>query len=344
MNPANFTDPRADIAGPLSEHLSAYLGRRAQARGLTRLTGGSSNETWAFELQVEADEAPIPLVLRRCFASSPLEVRLDTEFELLQTLHRLGLPVPRPWTCALSDSPLRSPFMVVSRAPGTDVRKLLAKNASPLTREQLGAQLVGVLARIHAVDWRRELRALTPPAAADVARHEVERWAPDIETVATTRPLLLATLDWLRAHAPNDATLCLVHGDFKANNLLFGEGRTQAVIDWELAHIGDPFEDLAWTLLWDTGHDLVNGLLSPSAFLASYAAAANRAMDGRRLFFWQVFSLFKLAAIFLRGLKTATPNHPVRPMLIQLARALPHLEQQLAALLVAALDDEELPR
>lgn len=345
MSAAAAGDPRDQIAGPLSSHLSAQLGKPAQVHGLMRLTGGSSNETWAFDLQIEDGGASrVPLVLRRCFTSGPLEVRLDVEFELLKTLHRLGLPVPKPWTCVVEASPLQSPFMVVSRAAGTDARKVLAQRRTPFSIQQMGDELVAVLARLHAVDWRRELGPLLTPAPGGVARFEVERWAPDIETASGSSPLLHAALDWLRANAPADARLCLVHGDFKTNNLLFDEGRTQAVIDWELAHIGDPLEDLAWTMLWNTEYDLVNGLLSPPAFLASYAAASGTVLDSRRLFFWHVFSLFKLAAIFLRGLKTATADVPARPMLIQLARALPHLEKQLAELLITALDDEDSSR
>ncbi|MGQ0701014.1 MAG: phosphotransferase family protein [Panacagrimonas sp.] len=337
MNAAVVIDSHEPLARQLATHLAAQFGKPAQVHGLARLTGGSSNETWSFDLQLES-VSRVPLVLRRCFAASPLDVRLDIEFQLLATLHRLGLPVPQPLCCVMENSPLQSPFMIVSRASGTDVRKLLAQTSA--AKPDIGWELVAVLARIHAVDWQHELGTVFPPTTGNVALAEIERWAPDIEAATPPSPLLEAALDWLRAEAPANARLCLVHGDFKANNLLYGEGRTQAVIDWELAHLGDPHEDLAWTMLWDTEHDLVKGLLAKPDFLAAYAATSGTVVDERRLFFWQVFSLLKLAAIFLRGLATATPDAPARPMLIQLARALPHLEHRLASLVLAALDEE----
>ena len=338
MMSAGTPTDREDLAARLGAHLSAHFGRTAEIRGLSRLTGGTSNDTWAFDACLAGPpEELLPLVLRRSFATGPVDMGLETEFEIIAALHRQGLPVPKPYTCAAAPSPLATPFMVVGRAAGTDLRKVLARDAGRLPRSEIGRSLVAVQVRIHEMDWQAALRHTLPPVAANGALAETEKWAPAIESdEGAAHPLLLAALDWLRANAPGNGRICLVHGDFKANNLLFGDGALSAVIDWEMAHLGDPLEDLAWTLLWRTGDDLVNGLLPPDDYIDAYEAASARSVDRERLFFWRIFAHMKLAAMFLRGLRTGPEAAFVRPTNALLGRSIPYLERQLADFLLMA--------
>ncbi len=126
----------------------------------------------------------------------------------------------------------------------------------------------------------------------------------------------------------------LVHADFKANNLLISpEGRLK-VIDWELAHPGDPVEDLAWTMLWRTQWDVVGGLHTPEGFVSAYTSLTGRQVKPEVLKFWRVFSLVKLWAMFLQGM--ATEN--VRPQLRMLGRATVWLADEMARELLEAVD------
>ena len=153
------------------------------------------------------------------------------------------------------------------------------------------------------------------------------------------QPLLSAAIDWLGAHAPDDSPCALVHGDFKANNLVFDASGRIAVIDWELSHIGDPLEDLAFTMLWTSQYDLVGGMLSEQDYIAAYEHASGSRVDRERLFFWRLFAQVKIAAIFLKGLSTATGDDFVRPSLVMLGRAMPWVEQRIAELLRVALNE-----
>lgn len=331
-----FPERQSNLAAPLAEYLGQHFRRAAVVRDLQRLTGGSSYETWAFTLTLGgAPPTDVPLVLRRAFHGGSLEMDLDAEFSLLVALHRAGLPVPKPECCVVANSPLQSPFIVVARAGGKDLRKVLSEGRS--LGAGAGKDLAVVLARIHAFDWQGSQGTLLQAPSAGSAFQEVSRWASDIERMTPPSPLLCGALDWLRANAPANAELCLVHGDFKANNILFAENRAEAVIDWELAHVGDPHEDLAWTLLWKTPQDLVGGLLEPEAFLEAYEGASGMKIDGERLFFWRLFSLLKLAAIFLRGVDATAQRLPTRPMLVQLLRAIPCLEREIASMLLESL-------
>lgn len=310
-----------ELATALRSYISARRGRPVTVDRLRRLAGGTSHETWAFDLR-DAGSGSEPLVLRRDFDHRPLDADLRTEFTLLGDLRASRLPVPRPYWCEVDASPLERPFMVLERVEGTDVRKALRGHVPG--RGALGERLARLQATVHDV---APPSALATGSAPPSPRAEVERWATAI-TEAT--PLVSAAVGWLRAHAPDADRIGLVHGDFKTNNLLFGPDGTVTILDWELAHLGDPVEDLAWTMLWTTEFDLVGGLLPAARYLRAYEAASQYLIEPARLSFWQLLALVKLAAIFLTGAARPRDGRPVRPTLQLLGRALVHIEHEIA--------------
>jgi aminoglycoside phosphotransferase (APT) family kinase protein len=99
-------------------------------------------------------------------------------------------------------------------------------------------------------------------------------------------------LRWLRAHAPDEpAQLQLVHGDFRNGNLIVGADGVRAVLDWEVAHLGDPAEDLAWICLppWRFGEmdRPVGGLGQREEMFRAYEAASGKRVDPGRVRFWE---------------------------------------------------------
>jgi aminoglycoside phosphotransferase (APT) family kinase protein len=308
----------------------------AQVTGLRRLAGGTGHETWAFDLCEDTGQPTHSLVLRRNFEHGMLDGDPRIEFELLTALERAGIPVPRPWWCVTENSPLEQPFMIVERLPGTDIRKHLA--AHPETdRAELGRRLVGLQARLHHLDWPTHLPSLADPKPDAWA--ELDRWSSSIEKATDDPgPLLVTALGWLHAHPSCPEHRCLVHADFKTNNLIFGADGAITVLDWELAHLGDPIEDLAWTMLWTTRFDLVGGLLTAEEYVAAYEAESGRSVDPAALRYWRLFALVKLAAIFLTGL-----SRGVTPTLLLMGRALHHIEAELGMLLPTMLRAESTP-
>jgi aminoglycoside phosphotransferase (APT) family kinase protein len=127
----------------------------------------------------------------------------------------------------------------------------------------------------------------------------------------------------------------IVHGDFKANNILMRRGEEPTVIDWELAHVGDRHEDLAWTMAWTSPHDIVGGMLTCGDYIAAYAELSGHRVDPQRLQFWQMFALVKLAAIFLKGLEPRLRGEPLQPLHLMLGQAVPRLELAIFDLLLA---------
>lgn len=336
-------DSATSLARPLEKFISTQLGEALQVRDLRRLTGGSSHDTWSFDVvRAKAPRETLCYVLRREFKRNSNRRSLDTEFALLRSLAELGLPIAWPVWCAINEATIGAPFMIMERVAGVDLRKHLSVRGESVDRRALGLALVQQQTAIHrvAVDDLRD--AL--PAPTESAR-ELTEWTTMIDAAfgASARPLLAAAIRWLQANRPALARTTLVHGDFKTNNLILAEAGRATILDWEMAHWGDPVEDLAWTLLWTTQDDLVGGLLSREEYLNAYTQTSGISVEAARLFYWELFARVKLAAIFIDGAHADSAGSPVRPLHALLGRGLPYLERDLARMLARCFDEEVRP-
>ena len=327
------TPPADSGALEIAGKLQAYLAGKGMASpvvgNLRRLTGGSSHDTWALDLREDGAEAITALVMRRNFAPGSLDMSPEGEFALLSWLAGEGLPVARPWLCATQDSPFGVPFVLSERIDGTDLRKAVAAQEVSANPAEVAQGLVALQARIHALD----LADCPIASPAEPLRHEVVRWTQALLQAPHARPspIARAAAGWLAAHIPAPQRLALVHGDFKANNILWRKDGTPVVLDWELTHIGDPVEDLAWTMLWTSQYDLVGGMLPPAAYVAAYEAASGTHVDLFALHYWQLFAFLKLSAILQSGSGSITADEPLGPSHVLLSRAVPCLEAGMAS-------------
>jgi aminoglycoside phosphotransferase (APT) family kinase protein len=171
---------------------------------------------------------------------------------------------------------------------------------------------MGALAALHRIDWRaRGLGFLgVPPPGAGAAHREVERWA---ERMARSRippdPIVREALAWLREHAPPCDIVVLLHGDYRLGNWLVerrGAATTlSGILDWEMVHLGDPVEDLAWCLshLWRAQTPRAGCLAPPPELVAHYEKACGHAVEPERLRFYEVLALVKMIAIQMTGIR-----------------------------------------
>jgi aminoglycoside phosphotransferase (APT) family kinase protein len=320
-------DPRA-----LAERLGAFLRRAHGARavrveGLRRLTGGASRQTWSFDAVIERQAgAPetVPLILRRDLAPGATYMTQAVECRLLAAVHAAGVPVAR--VHREGDDSLGVPFFLMERVEGeTIARRILRDEAFATARGRLIGDLAAALARIHRVPLAEDgLDALLPapaggtiPAAAECDRYERLYRSLTLDP----HPAFELAFRWLRAHLPpaesvptpasgtapagtessTTARRVLVHGDFRLGNIIVGAEGLRAVLDWELAHVGDPTEDLAWLCLrsWRFGNDdrPAAGLASREALWAAYEAAGGAPVDPARARFWEVFGNLRWGVI-----------------------------------------------
>lgn len=337
MNGTVVSLGQPDLAQSLGSYLAERGFRDPKILDLRRLTGGSTHDTWAFDLAYGTSIVPQkkPLILRRNLSLNSLDMPPQAEFALLRWLHDKGLPVAKPLLCELDSTPLAMPFVISERIIGTDLRKALARGIEERNRQSIGQDLVALQVRIHKLDVAN--CPLHIFEQADVAR-EVERWSkPLLNMRGGLHPLMRSAIHWLQSNLPTPCAPCLIHGDFKANNILWSQEETAVVLDWELAHLGDPLEDLAWTMLWTTKDDLVCGLLDVEDYLRSYERASGARIDRDRLFFWQIFVLVKLLVILRSGSGTTTDSNKLGPSHALLSRGAICLEAAMADYLLATV-------
>src|SRR5262249_41832595 len=141
-------------------------------------------------------------------------------------------------------------FFIMDYVPGeTLARRLLRDTAYERTRTVLTSQLGAILARIHAVDVAQHgLEFLPAPLEGrSPAAHEVERYEQLYRGLPPEPPPVIElALRWLATRTPPARRRTLVHGDYRIGNVLFDGDGVRAILDWELAHQGDPMEDLGW--------------------------------------------------------------------------------------------------
>ncbi len=283
----------------LSQALAAgaarHFGAAAEIEGLEPLLGGASRELWRFDAVV--DGAPHELVLRRDPEGVEDPAGRRRELEALGAAHRHGVPVPEPFWLHEDGSGL-----VMARRSGEAIpRRLLRDERYAHARAGLTAELAHAAASLHAVALD-EVPSLDVPEGPP-AQAVIDYLEGELDRIGEPHPALELGLRWLRRNLLPADEPHLVHGDFRLGNLLVGERGLEAVVDWELCHVGDPVEDLGWLCIrsWRFGQDErpVAGVGSRDEMLSAYAAAGGREVTRDELFFWEVLGNVRWGVICL---------------------------------------------
>ncbi|MCX8073609.1 MAG: phosphotransferase family protein [Candidatus Binatia bacterium] len=303
----------------LSQHLAAYLENRTGADlvevlRLERLPGGASRETWGVEIALHTANTTErrSLILRRDPPGTHLPDQRRQEFELLRIAAEAGVPVPRVYWCEDDASYLGAPFLIMERVAGETIpRRLLRDEMYAQARAVLPRELARALAAIHAINFERpELRGLPRPDTEEPASlFELNRFEQLYRALSPDpHPVFELAFRWLRHHAIREQRRTLVHGDFRIGNMMFGPEGLRAVLDWELAHVGDPLEDIGWLCVrsWRFGNDHlpVAGLASREEFYVAYEEAAGVKIDPAQARYWEVMGNLKWGIITILQLRS----------------------------------------
>lgn len=261
--------------------------------GVKRLSGGASQETWAF------DAGANEFILRRApggteIMASAQAIGLAAEAEVIAAALRAGAPAPAvAYLCKPEDA--LGPGYVMQRLNGeTIARKILRDEAFATAREGLARQCGAALAAIH----RADVTGIAALGVSD-ARDQLDRYEDVYRSFDTPRPMFELAFAHLRSLAPPcPATPRLIHGDFRLGNLMVDASGLVAALDWELAHLGDPAEDLGWicTPSWRFGQidKPVGGFGAVDDLIAGYrAAGGDRCVTGETVRFWTIFGSLK---------------------------------------------------
>lgn len=278
-----------ELAARIGALLRAH-GLDGRVEGLRRLSGGASRETWSLDL---VDGTSRGLILQRVrpgtVSGGP---GMTGEAALMRAAARLGVPVPT--VLADDDGAVAgSPCIVTERLEGeTIARKLLRDEEWATARQRLVRQAGEALAAIHRID----------PGVAPSLKggDQLEQLRQMLDGFDQPLPAFELGLRWLEAHRPTSPRTTVVHGDFRLGNLFVDHDGLAGVLDWELAHLGDPVEDLGWYCVraWRFGSPLpAGGMGTREELLEAYAAAGGDPVDPEALRWWELLGTVKWGLI-----------------------------------------------
>ncbi len=282
-----------EIAEALGELARRRLDGQA-VQGLRRVTAGATQEIWRFDLVSEG--TPTPMILRRAPGGnrvSPNAIGLETEARLIDAAALAGAPAP-PVRHILEPGDGLGRGFIMGFVEGETLGGRIAKgSALAAARPQLARQCGEILARIHSIDPGLFSTLHRSAPVELVALSDGAYRASDIP-----RPVFELAFRWLGDNCPpTPPRPRLVHGDFRNGNLIIGEDGIRAVLDWELAHVGDPMEDLGWICVnsWRFGVEdkPVGGFGEREDLYAGYEAAGGQPVNRDHARFWEVYGALR---------------------------------------------------
>lgn len=303
-----------------TEYLANRWQQSCQLEDISQIPGGASRETYRLTLHDGQDIQH--LIVRRDPPSSLIDTERAWEYQTYEAIYRHGcMPVPEPIVLEEDPGTLARPFSIM--------RAITSGQASPSGLDEprmqqhsrkLGEAKWGYLGQLAKIAPDSLGVGQFMPKPEHAAQRELEYWRAVIDSdILHPQPVAQAALRWLDRHLPPPSEqLCLVHGDYRTGNYLYTEtGEITAVLDWEMAHIGDPLEDLAWSLdpLWSRDLKLAGRLLPREEAISIWQAASGIKVDRDVFKWWQVFASVKALAIWISSIEDYTNGTTKEPIL-----------------------------
>jgi len=268
----------------------------AGAIGATRvenlrvLTGGASRATWAFDADGRS------LILR---IGPPDEIHAGMELEAaaLTRAAAEGAPVPEVLVADDSTAALGNPFLVCEFIAGETIVRRIQRALDDASRVDLVTQCAEALAAVHRAD---------PAGIGLTSSDPLDDWHAQLDEMGDTTATFEWAFRWLAGNRPGESPKVLVHGDFRMGNLIIDTAarpaRLAAVLDWELTHTGEVYEDLSWFCVraWRFGAPRAldaGGLGSVEDFLRAYESASGTELDRAAMRWWLVLSTLRWGVI-----------------------------------------------
>ncbi|OAI41293.1 hypothetical protein AYO38_04060 [bacterium SCGC AG-212-C10] len=301
----------------MEEALSRYLtprlggGQPVTIANLSRIPGGASRETWMFEARYGSSVEH--LIVRKDPPASLLETDREAEFAFYQSFAGTAVPVPRMRFIEQDQGHIGGAFFIMDRILDCDGgTRFILEPHYDAARPKIARRLYEILAAIHTFNWigSPAERFAKIPTTETAWSQELDHWEGVINAnELSPQPIVRAGIRWLRANPPPPARqISIVHGDYRVGNFLYrNDGAIVGIVDWEMSHIGDPIEDLAWSFneSWRWMRDArPGGIITREEAIATYEEATGAPVDRQALHWWEVFSDVKCQGIWLTGAKS----------------------------------------
>lgn len=296
-------DLAEQLRGVLQERLREVYGSQATLVNLTQLSGGASRETWSFDAQMP-DGSSKPLILKRdpvtykpdgsiVTEDSPIGVSRATEGRLIELAGSAGVPVPEVPFFLPADERTTEGF-VMERLEGEALGlRILREDSLAEARKNLAFECGHAAARLHNIP-----QGTLPELESMDVREELAYNHELMSTVNHPYPGFEYGFRWLeeRMELAGDRH-SLVHGDFRNGNLLVGPDGLRGVLDWEIAYLGNPLNDLGWICVrsWRYGYlsKPVGGFGEISELQAGYEAGGGGHVNSEAIHYWEVFGTLR---------------------------------------------------
>lgn len=314
----------------LAARLAAYLQHRMPAasnvdiRDLRRMHGGASRETYCLTATWDdgGREVSRPLVLRRDPVASLIETERDLEYSAYRAFHPTGLPVPEPVFLETDPKWLDRPFFIMEQIEGCLAGSFLTPEPYADKAALVGGQFWTYLGHIAKADPDEIGFAMARPEPSECWRLELGKWEKVIdEDELAPQPIARAAIRWLKSNPPTPAEkISVVHGDYRTGNFLCNdEGEIKAILDWEMCHLGDPLEDVAWASdpLWaNENPERPGGMIARAEGIRLWEKASGLTADPERLRWWEIFNSLKGLAIWISAGKEYQIGASSDPLLV----------------------------
>lgn len=264
-----------------------------------RVSGGASQET--FRVIISNGDGERTVCMRRAPGggmesadNESTDPGLAVEAQLMRCAREIGVPEPEVYHVLQEEDGLGEGFLMEWLEGETLGARIARSPELAGLRPQLAYECGQVLARIHAIDVQavgldNKLQTQTP-------EQFVWQMLNRYRFLDTPQPMIDFAGRWLLDHLPENPRLALVHNDFRNGNIMVDGNGIKAVLDWEVAHIGDPMRDLGWicTNSWRFGvtEKPVGGFGEYADLFAGYEAESGIAVDPTHVRFWEVFGSF----------------------------------------------------
>jgi aminoglycoside phosphotransferase (APT) family kinase protein len=300
----------ADVARYFSSRLPDA--HDVEVTKIFRIPGGASRETWSVDLrwlEGGGKERRQGFIIRRDPEASLVDSDRRVEFDFYRSFADSAVPVPRPLFLETETTWLERPFFVMERIDGCESQftALLDPGFAP-HRDGLARRMYEILAdiAIMPLDGMPATESSQVPAADACWKRELDYWEGMIDlNQLEPQPIARAGIRWLRANPPPPAQrLSVVHGDYRTGNFLYRQDRIFGILDWEMAHFGDPLEDLAWSFMpaWEWARDgKAGGIVTMEEAIRIWEARSGLRVAPAALHWWRVFSCVKAQGIWLTG-------------------------------------------
>ena len=285
-----------ELASSLSKKL-LEVGIEGKVSNLEPLTGGASKEIWKFEVS-NAKQSTKMILRRGSGIEGPLAIKTADEARIQKEVIKVGAPVPIILAVSKNEEELGDSYIMHFVEGESIARKILRdkeyKKALPILAYQCGE----AIAKIHNVDINNFSFLPKKPA-----EDQLEDLYSTYQSFEQPSPVFEYAYLWLKEQDFGNFQESLVHGDFRLGNIIVNAEGLQSIIDWELAHIGNPLQDLGWVCgnSWRFGKNdkVVGGFGELEDLLEGYNSVSKLKVNKEMVKCWQVFGTFRWGVICL---------------------------------------------